>query len=85
MPYLCVGSGILLSTGNVNGPWYCLATNFRSVGKVDLIKVLELFSYMQNYQSYGPGSVEYFVSLPMEVNCFQARLFRVFLTSWQRR
>ena len=36
----------------------CLTVDSGSVKKVDILKVLKLFSYLQNYQSYGPGSVE---------------------------
>ena len=53
-----LGSGIVLSTGNGSVPWSCLATDSCSVKKVGTVKVLKLFSYLQNYQSYGPGSVK---------------------------
>ena len=33
-------------------------TGFGISEKVGIVEVLKLFSYLQNYQSYGPGSVE---------------------------
>ena len=53
-----LGSGIVLSTGNGGSPRSCLATDSWSVKKVGIVKVLKLFSYLQNYQSYGSGSVK---------------------------
>ena len=55
---LWVRKRILLPTGNGSSPRSCLAPESWSVKKVDIVKVLKLFSYLQNYQSYGPGSVE---------------------------
>ena len=37
-------SGILFSTGNRNGPRSCLTPDLGSAKKVDIVKVLKLFS-----------------------------------------
>lgn len=38
-------------------PWSCFGPDPKSVRKVDLVKALELFRYLQNYRSYELGCV----------------------------
>ena len=47
----------LLSTENGSSPWSYWGPDSWSVKNVDLVNALKLFRYLQNYQSYGLGSV----------------------------